>query len=317
MRCRAGSRGCPQAEEPRGRREGVVALLGLQDSRPEMFPYVFRQKRTGLLGLLRDQVEDEANAAGQGIFLGDRGELRLERGVDGDEDAAAKVGVVAGGRGRGRVGGEGGRGEDVEEEAGGGRRGRGRRGAAEGVGGGGGDGDAEGIGEVGEPVRREGRPGDGPVWEGGLGHGAKKRRGGGRTGGQVVAGGGVRRSTRCVPSVRPSFSRLRFLLKVASLLRPLSSLLSMDQHPMQEDSSIAAPTYGFYPAEQDPSSYSLAAYNGHMPPYHVVHPHPPQRVFLHSPTRALDLIIFSFIQASSSSSQTCSPQGCIPTPLFL
>ncbi|XP_006454972.1 hypothetical protein AGABI2DRAFT_189489 [Agaricus bisporus var. bisporus H97] len=50
----------------------------------------------------------------------------------------------------------------------------------------------------------------------------------------------------------------------------------MDQHPMQDDSSIPPPTYGFYPTEQDPSSYNMSAYNGHMP-YHVVHPNPPQR----------------------------------------
>jgi hypothetical protein len=87
-----------------------------------MFPNVFRQKRTGLLRLLSDQVEDEANTAGQSIFLGDCRELRLERSVDGDEDSAPKVGVVAGRRGRRGIGGEGERREDVEEEPGGGRR---------------------------------------------------------------------------------------------------------------------------------------------------------------------------------------------------
>lgn len=100
-------------------------------------------------------------------------------------------------------------------------------------------------------------------------------------------------SSHCPPSFlfqAPVPAKSRLLL-----LRPLSSFLSMDQHPMQEDSSISAPTYSFYPTEQDPSSYNLAAYNGHMPPYQVVHPNPPQRVFLSfSTTRALDLIIFSF-----------------------
>lgn len=137
-----------------------------------MLPNIIRKKRTGFLGRLRDQVEDEAHAAGQGIFFRDCGELRLKRGMDGDEDAAAKMGVVAGRRGRRGVGGEGERREDVEEELGGGRRGGGRRRAAAWIGGRGGDGNAEGISEFCESVRGEGRLGEGPGVDGdiGLGH---------------------------------------------------------------------------------------------------------------------------------------------------
>lgn len=269
-----------------------------------MFPNIIRKKRTGLLGRLRDQVEDEAHTAGQGIFFRDCGELRLKRGMDGDEDAAAKMVVVAGRRGRRGVGGEGERREDVEEELGGGRRGGGRRRAAAWIGGRGGDGNAEGISEFCESVRGEGRLGEGPGVDGdiGLGHETDRKSG--------EEQGRVRRSTSFFPP--PSFSRLSFCLSPPPL-----SLFAMDQHPMQDDSSIPPPTYGFYPTEQDPSSYNMSAYNGHMP-YHVVHPNPPQRVFLSfSLTRARDLIVFSFIQASSSSSQTCSQQGCIHTPTFL